>query len=117
MRLLIDAQLPRRLASWLAEQGYDAMHTLDLPLANATPDSEVIACAIREQRIVVTKDSDFVESFIVKGMPPKLWLISTGNISNQELETLIRDHHSAIARVFESARFIELSRDALTVHE
>ncbi len=28
MKLLVDAQLPRRLANWLNEAGYDALHTL-----------------------------------------------------------------------------------------
>ena len=117
MRLLVDAQLPRRLADWLVAQGYDAIHTLDLPLANATPDSEVIVRAIREQRIVVTKDADFVQSYLVSGKPPKLWLISTGNIGNKQLESLMQANHMAVARAFETSRFIELSRAVLTVHE
>jgi predicted nuclease of predicted toxin-antitoxin system len=29
MTFLIDAQLPRRLAYWLQQQGYEAIHTLD----------------------------------------------------------------------------------------
>ena len=39
MKFLIDAQLPRRLAGRLREVGFDAIHTLDLPLANRTPDA------------------------------------------------------------------------------
>lgn len=31
MKFLIDAQLPRRLAIFMQELGYDAIHTLDLP--------------------------------------------------------------------------------------
>ena len=30
MKFLVDAQLPRRIALWLCEQGHDALHTLDL---------------------------------------------------------------------------------------
>lgn len=48
MKFLVDAQLPRRFVVWLAEAGHDARHTLDLPLGNRTPDSEVIAWAVRE---------------------------------------------------------------------
>lgn len=32
MKFLIDAQLPRRLANVFKEAGYEAIHTLDLPL-------------------------------------------------------------------------------------
>jgi len=37
VKLLIDAQLPRRLVRQLREQGIDAIHTLDLPSGNRFP--------------------------------------------------------------------------------
>jgi len=39
MKFLVDAQLPRRLVFRLQESGHEAIHTLDLPLGNRTPDS------------------------------------------------------------------------------
>ena len=72
MKFLIDAQLPLRLAGWLKAHGHDALHTLDLPLGNRSSDSEITARATREDRIVITKDSDFVSSFLVTGNPPLL---------------------------------------------
>ena len=80
MKFLVDAQLPRRLAKWLAGQGCDALHTLDQPLANASTDDEVTDFADRDGRVVVTKDSDFVQSHILRSRPQRLWLISTGNM-------------------------------------
>jgi hypothetical protein len=44
MKFLIDAQLPRRFVVWLTEAGHDALHTLDLPLKNQTPDHEPVGC-------------------------------------------------------------------------
>ena len=82
MKFIVDAQLPRRLAQQLAASGHEVTHTLDLPLGNRTPDEDVLALAIQEGRVVVTKDSDFVTSFLLHGTQPKLLLISTGNISN-----------------------------------
>lgn len=41
MKLLVDAQLPVRLALWLATQGHDVLHRLDLPNRNATSDSAI----------------------------------------------------------------------------
>lgn len=116
MKFLVDAQLPRRFASWLNEAGHDALHTLDLPNKNSTPDSELIARAMRDSRIVISKDADFVQSFLVAGEPPLL-LISTGNISNAELEKVLRANLSAIEAAFASSRFVEITRDALVVHE
>ena len=117
MRFLVDAQLPRRLCEWLTEAGYDALHTLDLPLGNRTTDNEILNVAERDQRIVVTKDDDFVQSFMITGRPASLLLVSTGNIANDKLENIVKDHVAEIAHAFASASFVELGRDSLTVHE
>jgi len=117
MKFLIDAQLPRRLALRLRDLGHDALHTLDLPLGNRTPDDELTELAQSENRVVVTKDSDFVVSFWVRKQPPKLLLISTGNISNAELEALMVLHLSAIAEAFATHDFVELARTTMLVHD
>ena len=116
MKFLVDAQLPRRLADWLTQQGHDALHTLDLPRANRTPDAEVIGCADADGRAVVTKDADFVNSFQLRGQPGRLLLVSTGNISNEELVKLWEKHLSAIVRAAESSRFVELTTNAVVIH-
>ncbi len=82
MKFMVDAQLPRRLAASLKWWGHDVLHTLDLPSGNRTPDWRINEISIEEQRIVVTKDADFVNSFLVFGVPFKLLLVSTGNINN-----------------------------------
>lgn len=117
MRFLVDAQLPRCLCGWLNEAGHDAVHTLELPHGNRTTDNEILVVAEHEQRIVVTKDEDFVPSFLIAGRPKKLLLVSTGNISNDELGLIVCGHILEIARAFESASFVELSRESLILHE
>jgi predicted nuclease of predicted toxin-antitoxin system len=117
MKFLVDAHLPRRLARWMNDSGHDCFHTLNLPLKNKTPDSAINQLSVDEQRIVITKDADFVDSFVVQGKPWKLLLISTGNIRNSELETLIHANIEGVAEAFESgASFVELSRTSLIVH-
>ena len=116
MKFLVDAQLPRRIALWLREQGHDALHTLDLPDENRTTDVQIVELALRERRVVVTKDADFVESFILHHKPEKLLLISTGNISNAELERLLLPHVGAIVQAFETVDFIEVSRFGVMLH-
>jgi predicted nuclease of predicted toxin-antitoxin system len=117
MKFLVDAQLPKRFCEWLREAGHDAVHTLDLPSGNRTTDNEILNVGERERRIVVTKDDDFVQSFLITGRPAGLLLISTGNIANDRLEKIVREHVAEIAQAFESASFIELGRESLTVHE
>ena len=116
MKFVVDAQLPRRLARELAAAGHDAIHTLDFPAANRTPDKEIVALATRENRIVVTKDNDFVTSFLLHGSPPKLLLISTGNISNDQLSKLLASNLSALENAFSNYDFVELSALTITIH-
>lgn len=117
MKFLVNAHLPRRLARWLQEIGYDAIHTLDLPNKNRTTDTEINTISIRENRIVITKDSDFVNSFLLFGQPYKLLVISTGNIPNADLEALFLPNISAITTAFETNDYIELTRTTLILHQ
>ncbi len=116
MKFVVDAQLPRRIALWLREQGHDALHTLDLPDENRTTDADIIALAARDGRVVVTKDADFIESFILHHQPEKLLVIATGNITNVELERVLLPHLPTIASAFETAGFIEVTRFGVMVH-
>ncbi len=116
MRFLVDAQLPRRLAFRLRDAGHDALHTLDLPAGNHTPDVVIAEVAARDGRVVVTKDADFVNSFLLSHEPPKLLLISTGNIRNSELEALFIAELSAIVTAFVVYDYVELTRTALIIH-
>jgi predicted nuclease of predicted toxin-antitoxin system len=116
MKFLVDAQLPLRLARRLQEVGYDTLHTQDLPLQNATPDVEINRISIQQQRIVITKDADFVNSFLTIQEPYKLLTITTGNISNTDLLTLVAANLPILVEQFEQHSYLELSREEIIVH-
>lgn len=79
MNFLVDAQLPRRMTAWLAAAGCDAIHTLDLPDANRTTDEQINDVADQEQRVVITKDADFVDTHLLQGRPPQPGTSATGS--------------------------------------
>ena len=116
MKFIVDAQLPRRLARELAASGHDAVHTLDLPAGNRTQDKDIVAMAMRENRVVVTKDNDFVTSFLLRGAPPKLLLISTGNVSNDKLFSLLAANLTALEKAFVKHDFVELGSSTIAIH-
>jgi predicted nuclease of predicted toxin-antitoxin system len=116
MKFLIDAQLPVRLARFLQSAGYDVIHTKDLPQKNSTSDDQINEISLQQKRIVISKDLDFVNSFLTIQKPYKLLLITTGNISNRELEAIFANQFSRLVNLFESHQYIELSRDAIIVH-
>lgn len=116
MKFLIDAQLPQRLAIELKQSGFEAIHTLELPEGNRTSDQALIELSLSLQAVLVTKDSDFVQSFLLKREPWKLLLISTGNIGNDELITLFQQNISHLVDAFKTFGFVELNRANLICH-
>jgi predicted nuclease of predicted toxin-antitoxin system len=65
MKFLLDAQLPPSLKNLFIENGYHCIHTLDLESGNDTTDKMINELSVAEKRIVITKDSDFFDSFII----------------------------------------------------
>lgn len=116
MKFLVDAQLPRRLALSISAANHDAIHTLDLPDGNNTTHAQINVISGEEERIVITKDADFVNSFWLEQKPYKLLLISTGNITNNELENLFLPQLTKISEAFEEHSFLELNRETLIIH-
>ena len=50
MRLLVDRNLPPRLAQQLTDAGHDAVHVRDLGIASA-PDPQILERAVQESRV------------------------------------------------------------------
>ncbi len=117
MRFLVDAQLPQRLAKFLSStKDIDCKHTLELPDKNSTPDHEIIKLADKEDRIVVSKDSDFWDNYILEGRPQKLLIVSTGNISNSRLIQLLEQNIETLKALFEESTVIEIDKEEIQVH-
>jgi predicted nuclease of predicted toxin-antitoxin system len=116
MKFIVDAQLPRQLCEFLCAEGYEAIHTLDLMNGNRTSDKEINALSLAEQRIVITKDADFVDSFLLSKCPYKSLLISTGNISNKELKDIMNKNLPTIVAALTDYHYVELTRNSLIEH-
>lgn len=117
MKYLVDAQLPYLLAEVLREKGYDVVHTDDLPDKDETTDTVIRQIATVEGRVVITKDSDFQDSYLLFGQPPRLLLLTTGNIKNRQLLDMFRRNISIISNLFALHTFIELDNDDYIIHE
>jgi predicted nuclease of predicted toxin-antitoxin system len=99
-RLIVDTQLPPSLAEFFRRRGFDATHIVDYPLGALTQDDEIISIATNEKRIVVTKDMDFFDHFMLKNYPPAILLLQLGNIKNRELFVFIQNHLNTIYELF-----------------
>lgn len=86
------------------------MHTLDLDLKNETPDSVINFISVNEQRIVITKDTDFLESFLLKKQPYKLILVKLGNTSKNELIDFFQNKFDEIIKRIEHESLVFLKQ-------
>ena len=117
MKFIVDAHLPVRLRNWLNGRGHDALHTHDLPTKEFTSDQEIIALAEKENRIVISKDSDFYKHNLIKGVPKRILFITTGNIINKKLIRLFELNFENIHGHFQTgSKVIELSNRSIIVH-
>jgi len=116
MNFVVDAHLPMRLVFWLRKRGHDVIHTRELPLKNETDDIDIIQLSVDQERIVVSKDEDFYKYFILKGQPPKLLILTMGNIVNKDLIVLFEKNIEQIETDLKQNKVVELSNDTVTVH-
>lgn len=117
MKFIVDAQLPKSLSFFLNQKGLDSIHTLELPNKNKTKDNEIIGFAVKENRVVVSKDSDFLDSFLIKSEPHKLILIKTGNITNRELIRIFNENLETIIEMITRSSLVEIGRNEIVEHE
>lgn len=61
MRLLADENFSAKIVSWLRSVGHDVAS-----VAKATPDSAVVAQALRKSWVILTHDADFAEEEVYK---------------------------------------------------
>ena len=95
MKLLFDHNLSPRLVNILADLYPNSNHLYLMGLDQQC-DNVVWETAKKQEYIIVTKDSDFNELLILKGFPPKVIWIRSGNCSTKIIESLLRNNYQAI---------------------
>jgi predicted nuclease of predicted toxin-antitoxin system len=116
VKFIVDAQLPKSLSDFFNRKGHDSIHTLELPDKNQTKDNFIKKLSIIEERVVVTKDIDFLESFLIKFEPKKLILIKTGNIHNTQLLKIFSSNFELIIKMIERSNLVEISKTDIAEH-
>ena len=113
--------MPNYHESWLKQStmlDYRAIHTLLLPDANKTTDADISQLSVAEEWVVITKDSDFVDSFLLKNEPWKLIInFNREIIRNDELIKLFLSNVQSIAVAFETHYYLELNKTNLLIHQ
>lgn len=98
MRFLIDQNRSPRLAALLRDHGHDAAHTIELGLERAQ-DIDLLLLAEREDRIIVSADTDFGTLLALSGdtRPSIILFRSRSALTADQHAELILDNLDDIA--------------------
>jgi len=73
----------------------------EVGLADAS-DALIFEFAKKNNLVVVTFDSDFVDLNVVRGIPPKIIWIRTGNLTTKAVVNLLNSNIEALIQFLES---------------
>jgi len=113
MKFIVDAQLPKKLARYLNEIGFDTIHTLELINGNKTKDADIIKISIEEKRVLISKDADFCNIYLQKAEPYKLIYLTVGNISTFRLIQIFSKNSDRIFEEIQLNFVIEISQNSI----
>lgn len=105
MKLLLDANISWRLTVSLRKYFEECYHVDHAGLSVPASDTDIWNFALAAGLIIVTNDDDFLNFANVKGFPPKVVLLRTGNQSNRFIEDILIKHLSDIQQMFDSPDF------------
>ncbi len=103
MKLLFDEHLSYKLVHRLSDIFPESKHVKDLQLENED-DLKIWEFAKTHNFIIATKDADFIDIINLKGHPPYLVWIRTGNVKVKDIEKVIRDNAIRILNSFEAQK-------------
>jgi predicted nuclease of predicted toxin-antitoxin system len=108
VNFLVDAQLPPALARWIAGQGHHATHVFDIGLQTAA-DPGIWERARSESTVIISKDEDFVDHWLLSAEPVQLVWIRKGNCSNRALLRWLEPlWFDTVKRLAQGEKLIEL---------
>ena len=95
MKLLIDQNLSYRLVKQLQTlfPGTEQVRRLGL---TDRRDSLIWEYAQREGFVILTQDEDFLDLSLLRGSPPKVLLLRTGNLPSTQVVGLLQNHQLMI---------------------
>lgn len=88
MKILLDQNLSFRLIKKLSTLFSDVNHVKNFGLANSG-DFEIYEFAKKNDFTILTFDADFFDISLLRGSPPKVIWLNTGNLTSKSVVNLI----------------------------
>ena len=89
MKILLDANISWKLVNLLTPVFGECNHVDQIGLRIPAKDENIWNYARENGHIIITKDNDFLDILEMKGFPPKIVLVKTGNNSSKVLAELL----------------------------
>ena len=96
MKLLLDANISWKLVNKLQPIFGECAHVDLIGLNVPADDIDIWNYALKNDYIIITKDNDFLNLLELKGYPPKIVLLRTGNNSSNGLLELLINKKSTL---------------------
>lgn len=90
---LIDVNLPK-FFSFFNKENFSFVVDIDLQLS----DTKIWEYAIQNNMIIVTKDTDFYDRYLISEQKPKIIFLQLGNVSLSELYLYFKQNWKIIER-------------------
>ena len=108
MNLLFDQNISYKVARMLSSDFADCKHVYDLNLTDAS-DDQIWMYAKQNKYCIVTFDSDFLNLATLKGSPPKVILMRTGNRKTFKLAEILRSNSKTIQAFMEDSAYEDVA--------
>ena len=116
MRFLLDQNQSLLLVGALAVAGHDSVHVRDLGMSRAT-DREILECALRDQRTVLSSDTDLGELLALSNaaLPSVVLLRRQGDRRATQIAALLLANLEAVSEDLAAGAIVVLETDRVGV--
>lgn len=108
MKLLFDQNISFRIVKKISEIFPDSAQVRQLDLEDKT-DYNIWEYARRNGYSIVTFDADFYDLSLIKGTPPKIIWLRTGNTNTSEIAQLLLENSDLIIEFISAKAYQDLS--------
>jgi len=117
MKFLCDVHISYKLVKFLNDAGHEAIHVNQILDKWYSTDQDIAKYADDNSCIVISKDSDFRDSYFVNKTPRKVIRICLGNVSNQRLIEIFSNNIDKLkSELTKESVYIEIHDSLITVY-
>jgi predicted nuclease of predicted toxin-antitoxin system len=118
MKFLCDVHISFKVKSFLQSKNFYCVHVNEILQGDKTADSVIADYCNKNGLIIITKDEDFVNSYLLKKLPAKLVKVNLGNISTAMLVEVLEKALPIIMSLNERESFLlEVNKTAFFISE